>query len=161
MIHITTLCDCYIVLTFKLCSLDMFVCVFKLCWIPKCYFVYKLCGFFNNIYWFLKKRTCNNFVTTNCLQHVIVALCFYCFPIVLVNDNIWHLIELCFNFILTIFLISSFCYVHQYTCKMWTHTLHVIDPSTPCGNKQFVTHLNILNIIIFTCNHTCGTCGLV
>jgi len=107
--------------------------VFKLCWIPKCNFVYKLCGFKKYIYYFFFKWTCNDFVTTNCFQHVVVALCF--------------------NFILTIFLNSSFCYVHQYTCKMWTHTLHVINPSTPCGNKQFVTHLNILNIIIFTCNH--------
>jgi hypothetical protein len=131
--------------------------VFKLCWIPKCYFCLQISWIFLSIYSFFTKWTCNNFVTINCLQHIIVALCFYCFPIVLVNDNIWHLFEFCFTFILT----TSFCYVHQYTCKMWTHTLHVINPSTPCGNKQFLKHLNILNIIIFTCNHTCGMCGLV
>jgi hypothetical protein len=79
--------------------------------------------------------------------HVIIAFCLYCVPFILVSNNIWLLFWFHFNYLLE--LILNYC-VDQHTCRMLTYTSHVVNPWTPCGNKQFVTHLNFFYFVVTT-----------
>jgi hypothetical protein len=73
---------------------------------------------------------------------LIIARKYY-LPNILMNYNIRLLILTSFQ----LSFITRFYCVHQCTCKMLTHTLHIINPWTP-HDKQFMMHWNIFVINI-------------